>query len=197
MSSMEFSGLIFLFVMGLNSFKPQFRLFLQNGISRKTHWCGVVLSALVLSLLMTGVFGLMPLVFSSVLGYESMANAFYTGQGALFHLTGMLWQWMMFLLFMSLGFMMTTLYYRMGPKLKLVVSVGVPFALLILLPIVGGLFPQLYLFARIAQMVMWLFGVGLTGAAAFVRSLVMFAGLSVAFLGGAYLLMRRATLKEG
>ena len=46
---MEFATTIFLFVVGLNAFKAPFRLFLQNGLSRKTLYVGVVASLCLLA----------------------------------------------------------------------------------------------------------------------------------------------------
>lgn len=43
-NGLEVSAFIFLFVIGLNTFKENFGMFLQNGVSRKTIFAGKLLS---------------------------------------------------------------------------------------------------------------------------------------------------------
>ena len=45
-NGIEISSMIFIFVCGLNSFKEPFRMFLQNGLSRKTLFLSYLCSLL-------------------------------------------------------------------------------------------------------------------------------------------------------
>jgi hypothetical protein len=143
MSGMESASMIFLFVVGLNSFKNPFRMFLQTGISRKTLFVGFVASLAILSVVMTFLDLGMSWLYGSSMRHESLFfSSFgvrYGTHGAAF-LDGLLWSFISYMAAGMAGYFLTTLYYRMNKATKVAVSVGVPILFLTVLPIIDNLY---------------------------------------------------------
>ncbi len=128
-NGLEWTSVIFLFVAGLNSFKPYFYFACANGISRKSMFLGELMSSGAICLLMAimdvVIVALLPLVVpQSQLLYE----AFFTGDLPLIQEMGLTFLLGLFLncLAFALGYLITIAYYRMNTRLKVLVSVGVP-----------------------------------------------------------------------
>lgn len=137
---MEFSTIIFIFILGLNSFKESFRMFLQNGLSRKTLFKSFILSITLVSILMAFVDIFNALLVNIISNYNSMYLQIY-GQRysestsvVAKYLEGFLWSVFIYIAFAMLGYFITILYYRMNKKLQLIVSIGVPVFWIILFP---------------------------------------------------------------
>lgn len=191
----EVSMFIFIFVTGLNAFKSQFHIFLQNGLSRKTHWAGFALSALILSVGITIFNELFIFVFSFFMECEPFFNVLYNSGAQTVSAIGILWTIGMSFLMINLGFFITTLYYRMNAFGKLAVSIGVPVVLFVLLPIIEGFFPSLNFFSLLVKGFVWVMGFG--GVQAYpARTVLCSAVGSCILLAFSYLLMRRAITKD-
>lgn len=188
-SGMESATIIFLFVMGLNSFKQDFRLFLQNGISRNTLLVSFAASALSVSVCMAVIDGFFPLLFGNSLHYESFYVSLYGLKGYTTGFSSIAWSALMYLFAMCVGFLITTLYYRMNKPLKVLVSVGVPLLFFVVLPIVEGYYPSIRVYETIGRFINW--GLGRE------RAYVFLPVCSAVLLGFSYLLIRNATIKEG
>lgn len=199
---------IFLFVMGLNMFKSPFNLMLQNGISRRTQWLGLALSGLLYALAMTAIDSLLPYIFRGV-NYVTNYAAFYGSvveNAAALSARGIAWTWASYMAAFSFGYLLTTLYYRMNKPLKVIVSIGVPGLLFVVLPIVEVIVPSFNLFSSLVSLVSWAMGYDkVTGSFGYRmvlaangvwRAAASYTVVSAAMLGCAYLLMRRATMKE-
>lgn len=143
MGGMETASLIFLFVVGLNSFKNPFRLFLQTGISRRTLFVSFISSlamlAVVMMLLDLGLGWLYSTSFRHETLFISLFGARYDTNGAAF-LDGLLWSFISYMAVGMGGFFITALYYRMSKAWKLIVSAGVPVLFLMVLPVVDGVY---------------------------------------------------------
>lgn len=196
--SMDSTTGIFLFVVGLNMFKSPFRLMAQNGISRKTQFVCSVLAALGLAV----VAALVEWLYSQIAGnaYSSLFLSLYSrgsltaGQRTLMNLG---WNCLVYLAAFSMGLMLTTLYYRMNKAMKLLVSVGVPGFLIIGLPMMEGFIPNFHGFTSMIYGIAWAFGIDFTtGQIVPIRAMGTLAIISLVAMCCAYLLMRRATLKE-
>ncbi|MBH1940693.1 hypothetical protein I5677_07320 [Mobilitalea sibirica] len=141
----EVATIIYLFISGLNSFKETFGMFIQNGVSRKTMFLSRTVSFLVISLIMV----FMNFIFVRVLGllnssrfsvtdmYENIfekrvdtINGLTRGFESLMLSLGV------YLIAISLGYLITVAYYRMNKAGKLAVSVGVPVSVFVLLPMI-------------------------------------------------------------
>ncbi len=148
MGGMEFGIVIFLFIVGLNYFRETFRLMIQNGVSRKTMFKGVIISTAIIAVIMSLINEIILLIgkvfaantesFTFEGTFEQIYGARYAGSG-----TGlqMAFEGLLFLICISaaammFGFLITTMYYRLNKLAKVLVSVGVPVSIIIILPIV-------------------------------------------------------------
>jgi hypothetical protein len=109
-------------------------------------------------------------------------------------LDSFVWMTFLYLALAMLGFLITTIYYRMGKSLKLIVSVGVPVFLFMVLPYIdnvvfnGAIYEALGRFFRI----IWGFANGYNPYVSVLSSFITFA----VFGGLSFLTMRRATVKK-
>jgi hypothetical protein len=221
-SGMEFATTIFLLVAGLNAFKAQFRLFLQNGLSRKTLFTGFVAGILILAASMT----LIDLAFGWFRGlfapyqtiYLDRFGSLYADKNSLAALAdGLLWSFLAYVTAGMTGFMISSLYYRMSKAWKLIVSIGVPMLVFVGIPLIDGLYTNGAITAFLINVLAFAFGFGVTIdlskgfaglLATFFRQLedgiplypyraILFSVLCTAFTGTlSFLLIRRATIKE-
>jgi len=141
---LEFISIITLFVLGLSSFKPYFKLFSANGVSRRTIFYSAVAGLGIIAAIMALIDTLNTLLFSHFANYQSMFRQFYyhnmlsSSQWAAYSVSTLIQQllWSIFAYFWiaMIGLLITTLYYRMNKGLKIAVSVGVPVLWLFVLP---------------------------------------------------------------
>ena len=221
-SGMEFATTIFLFVAGLNAFKAQFRLFLQNGMSRKTLFTGFVAGLLVLAVAMTVIdlaFGWFRGLFAPYSTmYMDRFGSLYADKNSLIALAdGLLWSFLAYVTAGMTGFLITSLYYRMNKAFKLAVSIGVPMLVFVGIPLIDGLYTNGAITAFGINVLAFAFGFGVTidlsrGFAGllqqFFRQLedgiplypyraILFSIICTAVTGTlSFLLTRRATVKE-
>lgn len=137
----ESSSFIFLFVFGLNGFKPYLKMFLQNGISRGTLLISFILSAMAYSLTMTLVDILFTLIFTSQMQYRALFGTLYPPN----FIQSLLWTFSAYLTISAAGLLVTVLYYHMNKLAKILFSVFVPLLLFVGLPIAIAVLPQLNL----------------------------------------------------
>lgn len=198
-SGLEISSSIFLFVMGLNAFKSQFTLFLQNGISRKTLFCSALATFLMVSFAFALIDAVYPLLFSSRFGHQSLYAGIYLRRQISFSLMGILWAALLNLIALCGGFLISTLYYRLNRLSKTLVSITVPLLLFVVIPIVEALIPTFHFYSTLFQCISWCLGFE-SGTLGFqinqIRPLLCFAAFSALLSGLSFLLIRRATLRE-
>ncbi len=190
-SGTETSTFIFLFVMGLNAFKSPLRLFLQNGLSRRTLLCGFLVTAAAASVVTALIDNLIPLIFSSILGYQPLYTALYPRNAWV----GIPWTILAFFVATCAGFFLSAMYYRMNKWLKLLVSIGVPSLVFVVLPIVEAVGPGIRPFTFLGQCFLWVLGISGTSANPW-QSIGALCGIGALIVGLSYLLIRRATLKD-
>ena len=198
-SSMDMASMVFLFVIGLNLFKAPFRFFLQNATSRKTMFLSFLCFSGGICFLMTVVDQINYHIFGRFSTYVHMFSELYSQRyGAPFGiqqtLESMLWSLFAYLFFILLGFFITVLYYRCNKWQKLAVTIGVPGMLFLVLPLFDMNFFQGKITTNIIQFI--LFALGLEHGGNPLIGTVSFALGGVLFGGLAFLLMRRATVKE-
>ena len=201
---MESASMIFLFVAGLNSFKGPFRMFLQNGISRKTQFAGYAASLAILAVGMAVVDNLSDLLFARTSMFFEMYGMRYVSS-PIYLITyqagtvqsfaeGLLWTIVQYFVLGMVGFFISALYYRMNKALKLLVSIGLPVLLFILLPIVDTNFTHGVIYDSLFRFIGFCMGYlnGFNPYYAVVSGIV----LSLFLAGLSYLAIRRATVKE-
>ena len=206
-SGFDVSGFVFIFVMGLNSFKPSFRFLIGNSISRKTQFWSTAASFVILAAFMGVITTLFSAFFPILSSYSAIFYTLYSlaypgltlqtlYTSIPFLLTCFLWTFTVFLAAIAGGYFLTTLAYRMNKALKLLFFIGVPALFLIVIPIVDTYITGMTIFSFLGKCIVG--GLGLLtplpnpfiGCASFV-------GITAFCLLLAYLCMRRAVLKEG
>lgn len=142
----EFATVIFLFVGGLNSFKENFYMGIQNGITRKNIFISHLLEMLVIAGIMALIDQVImllgnwlaqsidALIFAGILDVTYPGYALAHG-GFLVTVTNLAFKFAIYLLAMSLGYLITQSYYKMNKFLKIMVSAGIPILLFLVLPI--------------------------------------------------------------
>lgn len=201
-NGMDTASLIFVFVLGLNAFKSEFGLFVQNGISRRTLWVDFLLSAGVLCLAMALIDSCYPLIFGRSLQYDSLFGTLYNripsfaSGAAAAHggFVAVLWLVLAYLSAISFGFFITTLFYRMSKPLKVIVSVGVPVLLFVVMPIIEVFVPSFTLFTTLIRFYSWAMGLGILETFP-LRAIASMGVFTAAMAALGFLLIRRVTLK--
>lgn len=198
-SGIELSSMIFLFILGLNLFSESFRMFLQNGLSRKTLFFSLVLSILPIAAFMAIVDSINGVVASLLVDYEGMYLQIYglrygTGIGVLQTIEGLFWYITAYAMVAMLGLLITMIYYRLNKMGKLLISIGFPVTFVVILPFIdstftnGAIFKGIYNFFAFA----WGFQNGLNPYYSMITCTLFFA----LFGGLAYLLMRKAVVRQ-
>jgi hypothetical protein len=142
----EGSAMIFLFILGLNSFKETFLMMLQNGTTRKSMFIGRIITILATSVFMAVVDRF--IVNIGGLLNDMRDNYYINGMYEMIfdkrskslhivtkNLEAILITAGVYMAAMVAGYIITTAYYRMSKPWKIAVSIGVPASLMILLPI--------------------------------------------------------------
>ncbi len=220
-SGVEFASNIFLFVVGLNAFKAQFRLFLQNGLSRKTLFTGFVTGLFLLSAAMVVIdlaFGWFRGLFVNYTGmYMERFGSLYADKNSFQALAeGILWSFLAYVTAGMTGYLITSLYYRMSKALKLAVSIGLPALVFIVIPLIDGLYTKGAITAFFVNVFAFAFGFGITidlskgfvGLIAQIANLengvplypyraILYSVISIIVTGTlSFLLIRKATVKD-
>ncbi len=193
---MDLTTMIFLFVVGLNSFKSAFHMFSANGISRKTMFVSLVVASGILCAGMALIDSINDIVFNQFLEYQNLTErlfvARYSGADFMLFGEGFLWKFFTYSVSLIFGYFISTAYYRMNKPLKLIVSVGVPAFLLIILPLADTMLFSGEISKAIGTFISFCLGLSTGSPYVAIASDVVFYAI-FATLG--FLLMRRATVK--
>lgn len=218
---MEFASTILLFVVGMNAFKAPFRLFLQNGLSRKTLYVGFIASLFILAVFMTladlvlGWFRGLFVPYTSMY-MERFGSLYGDGKSLAALLDGIVWSVLSFVTAGMTGLMITSLYYRLSKAWKLIVSIGIPALVFIVIPLIDGLYTKGAITALFINVAAFAFGADISlkpvnslfdllrqldqfegGIKMYPYRAVLFSVLSSVVTGAfSFLLIRRATVKE-
>lgn len=197
-NGIEFSSMIFIFVGGLNSFKETFRMFLQNGRSRRTLFLSYLYSLLPVTGIMALVDTSLGTVGSSLGNYRSIFEPYFLHLSSSSSLVTFLAGLGLCLFFYTtcalMGYFITTLYYRMGKGLKLLVSIGVPTLVIIVLPMVDIGLAHGAISRGIGQLFLLASGIKAGYNPFYPLASCLIVGSILA--GLTYLLQRRAVIKE-
>jgi hypothetical protein len=189
----DFATTIFVFVLGLNAFRSPFGVFMQNGVSRKTCFTGFFILAGMTAVGMSAVDAVLAAAARLFMPYRPLIEQLYGDYGVLIALKGFVWMTAVNLFSVSLGYLITVLYYKMEKPVKILVSAGLPVLLLIVLPIVDAQWTG----GRISRALGWLFEfvLGMKYGGLFFSALcfVCLAGLAAMF---SWLGSRKAAVKQ-
>ncbi len=196
-NGIEITTAFFLFVLGLNSFKEVFRLFMQNGVSRKTTHVSQILITLIICSIMSLIDNILSLIDKSILTYSNVMS--YRGLFQMIYgkdisnvgtfLTSILFCFCLYAVSLSLGYFITTLYYRMNKGQKIAVSISVPALLYIVLPILDYVFFKNNLFRAIGKFFVFVFSSPLSG-------MLLCLVLTVILTYISWLLIKKAVIKD-
>lgn len=198
MSGNEAISLIFLFVVGLCTFKETFLFSLQNGICRKTLFCAKLLTMVSVAVLMAAADAVVLLLNRGISALTvgqptcSLYGTIYgapDGQSLVMLIPNFFLECLLALAVMATGYFITILFYRLNKTGKILVGAGVPVLFNIILPLIDFRFFHMSI-SRTAGRLM-LFAVE-RPSHLIVSSILIFA----VFYTAAFLLMRRAIVKR-
>lgn len=199
-NGMELSTWVFMFVIGLNSFKADFRLFLQNGISRKSLYVSSILSLGILSAIMVVIDFVNLMILKSISGvghrniYEILFNKSLSWTSVADNMICLLWNIVIIFTAAMAGFLITLVFYKMNKFAKTIVGFGVPILLFVGLPIVNVTFLNDALGKFIPKMIGFLLG-GANNPAPY-NMIVVSAVICIVLAGISYLIARKATIRQ-
>lgn len=195
---MEMSSAIFLFVVGLNSFKETFHMLLQNGVSRRTMFISRISSFAILCAGLTTIdyifLRIGQIVSSSTNGRFNMQGIFkqiYHGRNNI--VEQLLYTLFMYSMFMAVGFFITIAYYRMSKAMKTFVSIAVPGTIFVILPIIDSSITD----GRITRSILKTFdyALGITDRNPF-HAIITFILVYIVCMVISWLMMRKAVTKN-
>jgi hypothetical protein len=195
----ELASSIFLFVLGLNSFKQNYLFLSANSMTRKAQFSGFLISSIIVVIIMAAIDTAYGNIVSQFVNCSPMLEWAYKGfvvdtPKPLIFLIGFVLNAALYLSMMVLGYFFTTLYYRMSKPLKVTVSVGIPVLLTMVLPAIDSTITNGKISDFIGDTIVLLAGLrnGSNPFALIVSLLIGSVILSVL----AFLLVRKAPVKE-
>ena len=196
-SGLEFVPLMFVFGSGIAMIKPDSKLALANGISRKTEFTATLLAALTVATAFTVLSYFVGCLYNTINHYSSLFNMIYNdynfqNQG-IYYLTEFILDTLTTLGFFVTGYFIGSLYYRMNKALKIIVSVGVPVLFCIGLPTLAGIFGNGFIIVKLIIMIIEFFKMVLQNPYYSIIAIIVEIIAAGAF---AFLLMRRVPIKE-
>lgn len=208
-SGIEFASVIFIFVAALNSVRSSFIFSQANNISRKTFFKGIIMGIFPITLAMSiidliinrfyNIFVNCPTNFDMIYGsyrdtgmLDINGGFAWTQANDLFTLFGtVIWQFALYSLVFLVGILISSIYYRSNKLIKVIVSV-LPVLIIISSFSILSLLPMAFRDA-IVQFVPGAFGWYSRNPYIAVFS---FTVLGVILAGFAYLLIRKAVVKD-
>ena len=201
----ELATLLFLFVCGSNSFKENFRFFLQNGSSRKKLFDSQMLSMLVVAVGMSVIDRGICVVgqgVASISGkstYRGILEIVYSSHadkvGSMrMNLESLLFFTVAYATVFLVGYFITVASYRMNKVGTITASVGIPVFLFMGIPFLEVFVTHGAIVNAIGHAFRFAFGFDNGGNPYFGLATCMI--VAIVFAGLSWLLMRRATIKE-
>ena len=194
----EVVSAIFIFVVGLCTFKDNFRLMLQNGVSRRSAFLGHLCTALTVALGMALVDQIVTLIYRLVtwlmpnIRLITAYGMLFGQQGPAAILGAVVFSFAAYLALFSIGYCISILFYRLGRLGKVLVGAGVPVFLFIIFPTLDGAFTGGKVTEALWNFLRFIFGANTGSPLRAVISFLVIAAIARAF---AWLLMRRAEVK--
>lgn len=195
----ELASFIFLFVVGLNSFKEDFLFLSVNNIPRKLQYKAFLITALSISCIMAAIDTAYSNTLSQFLTYKPAFIQVYdkwTIQTAtpLVIVSAFIWSAVLYLAAYLVGYFITNLYYYMNKIAKIAVSVGVPVWFVIILPLIDSEITK----GKIAKFIgdTFLIFVGLKDTVNPYIAVLSLLLVSAVAAGLSFLMVRRAVVKN-
>lgn len=195
---MEMSSVIFIVIFGVMSYLAPFKLFLQNGVSRKTMFIGTGITFMVLSAIMAVTDTLISLLGQKIGFLNGMYLFIYNGRyannmGMQSIVEHILWTLCIYFTAFFIGYFFGILYNKLNKMAKLLVSAGVPVIILSLI-VLDSSANNARVLAVIGRFFVWAFGFQ-NGANPYIFMVACLV-LSLVFAIISFFMVRRATVKE-
>ncbi len=181
------ASFIFIFIMGLNSFKSSYHFFQAFNISRKAFYWGNAMALTGLALVMSLIDIVISRVLSWFMVYQGTYETLYQSTNAALDF---LWSFSLLLAAACAGWLITLLYYRSNKTLKLLISLSP-----VVIVLIVHQFDQLLngdLVGMLLSFFTWLYGT----AEQPWNSLLFFGFTAIALYAVSFLLVRKAPIKE-
>ncbi len=179
------------FIFGLCTFTENFKMLLQNGVSRRAFFVSRVLVMLAIIFAATAVEQLLYVVSNFITARMpdfEVTSMFGDASGAR-SIGSIALTFGLYTMACSLGSVTNLVYYRLGKFGKILVSVGVPVVLFIVFPVLDSMVFRGALFSAIIKFFKAVFASGVSTGLVFLVITALALTLS-------WLLMRRAVVKE-
>ncbi len=149
-SGLEISTLIFIFIAGCNSFREEFGMLMQNGVSRKTLFIGRMLTSVTVSFGMAIIDKLIYFLYKLLVSaYDQitfsslfdMLNYFGNNNSiGIFtkELISFVFCFSLYLSATALGYLLTTIFYRLSKGGRTAFCVSIPVGLFVVLPLIDS-----------------------------------------------------------
>ena len=202
MNGHEAAIVIFAFIFAWNSFRDEMHFFIQHGVSRKTSFFAFALHWVLVSLLLSALGVMLPLLlrvlgdlFSANINVESMFGPIYAGfsdSTLALHGIHLVWLWALTMLSGFLAYFISVLLYRME-KLGRFILGGALASLFVILPAINRVTSGAVqrFFAAVGRLF-----IGDMANPNPINGIMFFAVLAIAFTIAAFFLIRRVKLQK-
>jgi len=207
MSSMG-STMVFIFVLGVTTFRETTEMMLQNGVSRKTMFIAHLFTGAIISAFMAVIDRILLLASRGILdslneqvnvrgaSTNTMFEALYSTQNsnaAIQMFKEVCFDFFLTFAFFAIGYFIAIMFYRLNKLGKTLVGAGAPSILFIILPIINWAFPHLRIAENIINFIDSAFGLSAGNPA---MGMLTFTIIFVMFSAFAWLLLRRLALRK-
>ena len=204
-TGVDISSAIFLFVAAMASYKETFGMMIQNGISRKTMFASRILTTVSIALVMAVIDKVLLVISKGVasnisdnLSYVSIYELLYSARvmevsTVRMHVESFFFSISMYLAFMAVGYLITTIFYRLNKTGKVLLASGLPVGAFVVFPIIDSAVTD----HRISKVLTRLFdfAFGFSKQIPF-RAMISCTFVFIIFSAISWLFIRKANIKE-
>lgn len=203
LGGMDISTAIFLFVAGLCAFKEPFLMLMQNGVSRKSIFLSRIYTSLTVSLFMALLdkviysIGKAIAALNSHFRFSALYEMVYNKTAAhentfLLQTNILILDFLTCVTFVSVGYLIAILFYRMNKAGKIAIGAGVPVGLFVVLPILDSALFNYSIVSTVTRFVDFAFGLSTANPYA---AMITFAVSSALLWALTWLMLRKAVVK--
>lgn len=197
LSGMDFSTYIFLFIVGASCYREELSLAIQNGISRKTFFFSIG-TAFVIMALIASAGDMLIYVLGNL--YENITGTFEYGiiysdnfmntkMNGMGYLLAFLYQFLLNVLMLMAGLMITAFIYKLPKALKIIIPVSLYAIFFIIAPFIDVVFFESNISSAFNKALLWIVK---EPSHMMLTSVIA----SVVFYGISFLLVRRVRLED-
>jgi len=201
----EIASVIFLFILGLNSFKEDFLFLSVNNVPRKVQFKGFLVSSLLVSCIISAIDITYFKLLQQFVPYHPIFEVIYDGwlrrmPTPLGIITNFIWSVLLYIATFLIGYLISNFYYYMNRAAKIAISVGVSVWFIIVFPIIDLKIMDGKLTQFISDTIIFLAGIKFIDPSTAVSNpcipVVSLSVISIVTVGLSYLMMSRATVKK-